>query len=218
MKEAVSLGLVVWEEKFEAGISFRRFNLLLKGMSVNAQGQHLEDASGANEVVSDLIDNSSISFDEDVKSTKEDTACAKEVVNDANKARSGEGHTLKNTHQRHSFKTPSSMQQFRKPKSQKSKSARDDDVLPLPGKLLDMLREMGWNDSIGSIQKHYASDPKRVMAWAKCALEKPGLTRRAGYFRKRLDSGESAPKAKIEKSQSEDRNRYVSGKYADFLD
>ena len=228
LKEALSLGLVVWAEKYEAGVTIRLYNLRLRGMQVGLRGQYSghipwepEETSDDNEVVSGLIENNPIDVDDDTSDANEDASDTKEDVDGTTEARSGGRHTLTNTNKKHSFKTPSSAQQYQKRKKHKSKSVHGDDgsnISALPDDLLDMLQEMGWNDSLGIIQKYYANNPERVIAWAKCALEKPGLTRHAGYFRKRLLSGEPAPKRKTKESQTTDRNRYVSGEYADFLD
>jgi hypothetical protein len=77
---------------------------------------------------------------------------------------------------------------------------------------------MGWSDTASVIEKEYAKDSAQVIAWAKYTLQKDGLTNRAGYFRKRLLSGEKAPALPKTKDPGEDRNRYTSGKYAEFLD
>ena len=93
------------------------------------------------------------------------------------------------------------------------------DALPLTEELVDMLKKMGWDDSLSIIQKKYSNNPERTIAWAKYALKKPGLKNRAGYFRKRLISGDSPPSNPKNKSNNDqDRNRYTTGKYAEFID
>ena len=93
-----------------------------------------------------------------------------------------------------------------------------DEKIILPDELLTMLEEMGWSDTTSVIEKEYAQNSNQVLAWAKYTLQKDGLTNRAGYFRKRLLSGEKAPALPKTKDPGEDRNRYTSGKYAEFLD
>ena len=217
LEEAINLSLIVWKEKYEAGISFRQYNLRMMGMSVDEKGQYLEKT---NEVVSGIIDNNQKNANKDIKTSNEDIKNTNEDAISANESRTGGGHTLRNTITKHSFKTPSSGQQFKKRKRHKSKKACDDgDVSPLPDDLLDLLQKMGWDDSFSTIQKHHTNNPERTIAWAKYALEKPGLTSRAGYFRKRLNSGDSPPtNDKKNSSKDRDRSRYTSGEYADFLD
>ena len=222
LDEAIQLNLIVWEERYEAGISFRRYNLYLKGMPVDSQGQYLANTDKAKEVVSSVIDNNQKISKKDIEIADEDIKNTNEDTGSANEARSDGGHTLTNTKNKHSFKTPSSGQQSKKRKRHKSKRARDgdgSDLLPLPNELLSLLQKMGWNDSFGIIQEHYTNNPQRTITWAKCALEKPGLTSRAGYFRKRLASGEHPPpEVKNNSGKDRDRNRYTTGKYADFID
>ncbi len=103
------------------------------------------------------------------------------------------------------------------PRSQ-NKRDDDDENIKLPKSILTMLTQMGWDDTTSVIEKHYKKDSIQVTAWAKYTLQKPGLTNRAGYFRKRLLSGEKAPVLPNSQDSKKGRSRYTSDKYAGFLD
>lgn len=106
------------------------------------------------------------------------------------------------------------------PLPQRQPDDGDDDAqnIELPEDLLTMLNKMGWNDTTTIIEKHYIQNAERVIEWAKYALKKSGLTNRAGYFRKRLASGEKAPKTLRSSATRGNRDRYRMDKYADYYD
>ncbi|MBL6983049.1 MAG: hypothetical protein ISR58_17885 [Anaerolineales bacterium] len=224
LKEALALGLIVWIEKYEAGITTRLFNLKFKEMHASEIGEYLglekEDAiqtSGTIEVVSDANDDNLICAIEEPNSTHEVVNCINDAVSGTDDERSDREHTLKNTHPKHVMKTPSPKGTKKtKRKRHSPKNAGDDDVPKLPDDLIEILSEIGWSDSLLPIQQLYRKKPALVREWAKYTQGKTGLNNRAGYFRKRLFSGEKPPATKV--PDCEDRNRYVSGKYAEYFD
>ncbi len=224
LKEALALGLVVWIEKYESGISTRLFNLRFKGMHTNENGEYLglaaeesTQASGAIEVVSDAKDDNLVCTIEEPGGTNDVVDCTHEAIGSTDEARSGREYTLKDTLLKHELKTPSSKGAKKtKRKRHSAKKAGDGGLPKLPDDLIEILTDIGWNDSLLPIQQVYQNDPKLVRAWAEHTQEKTGLTNKAGYFRKRLFSGVKPPMTKV--ADREDRNRYISGKYAEYFD
>jgi hypothetical protein len=228
LKKAGELGLVAWQEYFDGGIITRKYNLRFQGMNIDAAGRLIEDANDANEVVddanevvNDAIEGISTNANEEVDDAVEDACDANEAVDDANEERSLKDTSL-DTIPRHEIKTPSPRRtkKIKKPapppKSQVVDG--DDEKIILPDEIVAMLEEMDWSDTTTVIERYYAKDAQRVKSWAEYALQKSGLTNRAGYFRKRLLSGENAPVLPKFRDPREDRSRYTSGEYADFLD
>ena len=224
LKEALALGLVVWIEKYESGISTRLFNLRFKGMRTNENGEYLgfateehPEANNTIEVVYNIKDDNLISAIEHSLDTNLLVAYTNEVVNNTDDARSDRRYTLKDTLLKHELKTPSSRGTKKtKRKRHSAKKAGDDNLPKLPDDLIEILAEIGWNDSLLPIQQFYQKKPTLVREWAEYTQGKTGLTNRAGYFRKRLFSGEKPPTNKV--VDREDRNRYVSGEFADFIE
>ena len=224
LKEAVALGLIVWTEKYEAGINKRLFNLHIKGMRINENGEYLGFAAEepaqsceSNEMVCDGIDGNPICEIGNPERADASVLGNNKEVHSTNVARSGREYTLKDTFSKHELKTPSSRGAKKtKRKRHRAKKAGDGDLPNLPDDLIEILTEIGWNDSLRSIQKVYQNDPALVRAWAEHTQEKTGLTNKAGYFRKRLFSGEKPPITK--NVDREDRNRYLNSKYAEYFD
>jgi hypothetical protein len=230
LKKAGELGLVAWQEHFDSGIITRKYNLRFQGMKTDASGRLLEIANDAieevcdaNEVVDDAIEAISQNTNEVVDDAVEDTNDAIEEVDDTNEERSLKDTPI-DTIPRHEIKTPSSprakkvKKQTPPPRRKAIDGSGGDEKIILPDELLTMLEEMDWSDTTTIIKSHYAKDSQQVTSWAKYALQKSGLTNRAGYFRKRLLSGEKAPALPKLQEPSEDRNRYISGEFADYLD
>ncbi len=224
LKEAVALGLIVWTEKYEAGINTRLFNLHIKGMYTNENGEYLGRATeehpednNAIEGDNNTKDNNTISPISNSRGTNPLVANTNKGVNNTNGARSGREYTLKDTLSKHDLKTPSSRDAKKtKRKRHRAKKAGDDDLSKLPDDLIEILAEIGWNDSLRPIQQRYQEEPELVRAWAEHSQEKTGLRNKAGYFRKRLFSGEKPPPKKV--AVRDDRNRYLNSKYAEYLD
>ena len=224
LKEALALGLIVWIEKYEKATSTRLFNLRFLGMRTNENGEYLglaaeeyPEVNNTIEVVSDTKDDNLISAIEPSQNAKPLVAYTNEVVNNADNARSDEGYTLKDTLLKHELKTPSSRGAKKtKRKRHPAKKAGDDGLPKLPDDLIEILAEIGWNDSLLPIQQVYQNNPELVRAWAEHTQEKTGLTNKAGYFRKRLFSGEKPPPTKV--ASRDDRNRYLNSKYAEYFD
>ena len=245
--EAALLGLVVWKEQYEKGIVTRLYNLRFQGMKSNDKGKLLEDDENTNEVVSDDDYQISANANDTSQNAIDEVTNTIEDAKNVNEERSLKDTSI-DTISRHEIKTPPSSYRKEKSKrtpavntarKKKHPSQRqsppprrqpdngdggggggggDDEKIILPEDLLTMLEEMGWSDTASVIEKEYAQDSNQVIAWAKYTLQKDGLTNRAGYFRKRLLSGEKAPALPKTKDPGEDRNRYTSGKYAEFLD
>jgi hypothetical protein len=224
LKEALALGLIVWTEKYEAGITTRLFNLRFKGMRANDAGEYqgIEaadpvQASGTIDEVSDANNTISVGVIDNTNGTNEVVNCANEAVSGASDARSGREYTFKNTPSKHDLKTPLSRSANKtKRKRHSSKNAADDDLPKLPDDLVEILTEIGWSDSLLPIQQIYYQKPTLVREWAEYTQNNAGLKNQAGYFRKRLFSGEKPPTAKV--ADHEDRNRYLSGEFADFIE
>lgn len=224
LKEALALGLIVWTEKYEGGISTRLFNLHIKGMRTNEYGEYLgfaakehPEASNTIEVVSNANETNPICTSEKPSNTNEVVAFTIEAVSNTDEVRSGRGYTLKDTLAKHELNTPSSSgSKKRKRKRRPAKHADDDGPPKLPDDLIEILAEIGWNDSLRPIQQRYQEEPELVRAWAEHSQEKTGLRNKAGYFRKRLFSGEKPPIAKV--VDREGRNRYLNSKYAEYFD
>ncbi len=224
LKEAVALGLIVWTEKYEGGISTRLFNLHIKGMCIDERGEYLgfsaeehSEDNNAIETVCNTRDGDTISPISDSKGTNSLATNTNKGANNTDGARSGGEYTLKNTHPKHIMKTPSSRGAKKtKRKGLSPKNTCDDDVPGLPDDLLEILAEIGWSDSLLPIQQLYRKKPALVRGWAEYAQGKIGLQNKAGYFRKRLFSGEKPPMTKV--AGREDHNRYLNSKYAEYYD
>lgn len=217
IKEALALGLIVWTEKYENGISTRLFNLRFKGMHTNESGEYLGFIVGEPVQPNSTMEVVSETKIEKTRSKNMMDARNNDVVNGKDDARSGRGYTLKDTLLKHELKTPSSRgAKKRKRKRHPAKHADDDGLPKLPDDLIEILAEIGWNDSLRPIQQRYQKEPELVRAWAEHSQEKMGLRNRAGYFRKRLFSGEKPPVTKV--ADREDRNRYLNSKYAEYYD
>ena len=223
LKEALALGLIVWIEKYEAGITTRLFNLRFKGMRASENGkclgfeaEYATQASGTIEEISDANDTIPIGAVDEANDTNEVVHCTNEAASGTDHERSGRQHTQKNTHSKHVIEIPSSQRKPKvKPKRYPLKVA-DNDLPKLPDDIVEILTEIGWSDSLLPIQQLYQKKPTLVCEWAEYPQSKAGLKNRAGYFRKRLFSGEEPPAQKM--VDREDRNRYLNSKYAEYYD
>ena len=208
LREALSLGLIVWTERYEGGISTRLFNLRFKGMRTNENGEYRGLAAEEPTQASGTI--------EEPSGTNEVVDCTNEAVSGTDEARSDREYTLENTHSKHVIKTPSSRGVTKTKRKRHPTKNADDDLPKLPDELIEILTEIGWSDSLLPIQQLYRKKPALVCEWAEYTQGKSGLKNRAGYFRKRLFSGEKPPATKV--PDREDRNRYLSGEFADFIE
>lgn len=204
LNEAVDLGLVVWQDKFEAGVSFRKYNLLLKGISANSKGEYLDkstdDIQKVNGTKREGCGNTFVDAIKEADGAKDDTNGAMYEVDGVKRARTSRAYTLKNTSKKHSFKTPTTTC-ARKIKKEKVSVDVDEELkkkkLELSDEIKSRLQEIGWADSLVEIEKAYHKNPHLVSTWLDHTKNVPAKEirkSRAALFRHGIRTGNFPPK------------------------
>ncbi len=215
LKQASELGLVAWQDYFEAGIIIRKYNLRFEGMKTDPSGMFLEDPDDANEEVCDaneVVDDANeglfANTNEVADDAIEDACDANEEVDDANEARSLKD-TLLNTHSRHALETPTTThragQSEHRPGqdehspvvgAESKRKAAQKDPGQLPADVTEALCAIGWADKTTEVQVFFEKNPALVKAWAHYAQkisEHEIKKTRAALFRHGIRTGLMPP-------------------------
>ena len=88
----------------------------------------------------------------------------------------------------------------------------------LPENIIGDLQELGWEDSLAFVEQMWQANPQFVDAWLDYLFDKMSeLENPAGRFRAGLASGALPPIGRKRKKFDEDRSRYVTGEYAEYI-
>ncbi len=88
----------------------------------------------------------------------------------------------------------------------------------LPENILGDLQEIGWEDTLAFVETMWRSNQPLVDAWLDYVFERiDELENPAGRFRAGLASGETPPIGRKRKKDEDDRSRYVTGAYAEYI-
>ena len=199
LREAIKLGLIVWIENYEYGITTRLYNLRFQGVNVTDKGQVSEDEDFSNEVVSDDKSQEFENPRNEPEITNEEVTDDKSSTKNANEERSLKDTPL-DTLPENSLLTPSTplpnVQSNRAHSADVDKKTKKQ-TPELPSEIKNSLQEIGWADAYTEIEKAYQKNPRHVSAWldhTKTLPQKEIRKSRAGFFRHGLRSGASPPK------------------------